>query len=51
MLSPARLLGAIVGLAVLFVVIAQFSIQYAILIVLFLALVIPFMKAVMSGEH
>ena len=49
-LSPARILGAALGLVVLFVIIAQFSIQYAILIVLFLALVVPYMKAVMGGH-
>ena len=50
-LSPIRILAITLGLAVLFVAIAQFSVQYAILIVLFLILVVPFMRAIMTSKH
>ena len=50
-LTPTRLLAAVAGLVILLLVLGQFSWQIAILVVLFLALVVPFMAAVMSGDH
>jgi hypothetical protein len=50
-MNPMRWLAAALGVLILFLVIGQFSWQYAILITLFLVLVVPFMGAIFSGEH
>lgn len=50
-LSPARLVGALVALAVVFFALGQLSWPIAILVTLFAILVVPFMAAIFSEGH
>ena len=50
-ISVSRLLAIALGLAILLFVIGSFSWPVAILVVCFAALAVPYMIAVMKGEH